>query len=97
MEQPAKKPSRILRVLRRVLLAAVITFAGIFLSWGFEWLSNITGGLAGDILNHLALHLHLQNFARGIIEVKGVVYYLSFTFFFLFLTLRSLESKRWRG
>jgi len=79
------------------IVAAVITFAGIFLSWGFEWLSNITGGLAGDILNHLALHLHLQNFARGIIEVKGVVYYLSFTFFFLFLTLRSLESKRWRG
>jgi ABC-2 type transport system permease protein len=79
------------------IVAAVITFAGIFLSWGFEWLSTITGGLVGDILNHLALHLHLQNFARGIIEVKGVVYYLSVTFFFLFLTLQSLESKRWRS
>jgi ABC-2 type transport system permease protein len=79
------------------IVAAVITFAGIFLSGGFEWLRNVTGGLPGDILAHLSLHMHLQNFARGIIEVKGVVYYLSFSFFFLFLTLRSLESKRWRG
>jgi ABC-2 type transport system permease protein len=79
------------------IVAAVITFAGVFLSWGFAWLRNLTGGPVGDVMAHLSLHMHLQSFAKGIIEVKGVVYYLSFSFFFLFLTLRSLESKRWRG
>ena len=38
-----------------------------------------------------------ESFAKGVLETKDIIFFLNFTFFFLFLTLRSLESKRWRG
>ncbi|MBW2038917.1 MAG: ABC transporter permease subunit [Deltaproteobacteria bacterium] len=79
------------------IVAAVITFGGILLFWGLGWSKDLVPTLLGDILAHLSLLNHLRSFAKGVIEVKGVVYYLSFSFFFLFLTMRSLESKRWRG
>jgi hypothetical protein len=34
---------------------------------------------------------------KGIIETKDVAYFVLFTGFCLFLTLRSIESTRWRG
>lgn len=80
------------------IVAAVITFAvGILLLWGFGLFKDIAPGSLGDIMTHLSLLAHLRSFSKGVIETKGIVYYVSFTFFFLFLTLRSLESKRWRG
>ncbi|RLB04859.1 MAG: ABC transporter permease [Deltaproteobacteria bacterium] len=79
------------------IVAAVITFGSILLFWGLGWSKDLVAPPLGDILAHLSLLDHLRSFAKGVIEVKGVVYYLSFSFFFLFLTLRSLESKRWRG
>jgi ABC-2 type transport system permease protein len=38
----------------------------------------------------------MQDFARGVIDTRPVVLYLSFTVFFLFLTLKSVESRRWK-
>ena len=35
--------------------------------------------------------------AKGVVDTEDLLYYLNFTILFLFLTLRSLESKRWRG
>ena len=42
-------------------------------------------------------HEHFDDFARGIIDTKHVVYYLSFITFGLFLTAKSVDSERWRG
>lgn len=41
------------------------------------------------------LHFH-RDFARGIFDIGHVVLYVSLTLFFLFMTVRSLESKRWK-
>ncbi|MEW5723686.1 MAG: ABC transporter permease, partial [Thermodesulfobacteriota bacterium] len=49
------------------------------------------------VLEYLALTKHLLYFAKGVVDTRDLVFYLCFIFFFLFLTLRSLESKRWRG
>jgi len=40
---------------------------------------------------------HMQSFARGVIDSKDVVYYLSMIVLGLFLTARSMESMRWRA
>ena len=39
---------------------------------------------------------HYDDFERGVIDTKHIVYFLSVTAFFLFLSIRSLESRRWR-
>jgi len=38
----------------------------------------------------------MQDFARGVFELSSVTYYLSMTVFFLFLTWRAVESRRWK-
>jgi len=47
-------------------------------------------------LASLALFNHMRDFARGIVDTRPVVLYLTLTFLFLFLTLRIVESRRWK-
>ena len=49
------------------------------------------------ILEYLSITQHFGDFARGIIDTKHVVYYLSVITFGLFLTAKSVDSERWRG
>ena len=48
------------------------------------------------VLGHFALFDQMHDFARGIVDTRAVVFYVTLTFFFLFLTLRAVESRRWR-
>jgi ABC-2 type transport system permease protein len=43
-----------------------------------------------------AVLTHLDSFNRGVLDTADVFYFVAFTFVFLFLTFRSLESRRWR-
>jgi ABC-2 type transport system permease protein len=45
----------------------------------------------------VSLTEHFDSFAKGVIDTKDLIYYLDLTILALFLTLRSLDSKRWRG
>jgi hypothetical protein len=38
----------------------------------------------------------MRDFARGVVDTRTVALYLSLTLLFLFLTLRAVESRRWR-
>ena len=58
--------------------------------------SSFAGRTAAKILQYLSFIDHLEDFQRGVIDTKDVVFYLSFTFFCLFLTTRVIESRRWR-
>jgi ABC-2 type transport system permease protein len=51
----------------------------------------------GAVLTHLSILEHNDTFAKGVLDTKDVIYYLDFTVLALFLTLRSLESRRWNG
>ena len=63
------------------------------------WLAGLLGDPSttlGQWLNELSLVSHFQDFSKGILDTKHVVFYSSFIFFGLFLTLRSLESLKYR-
>ncbi len=66
----------------------------------FFWFIGLTEGLTGDqtfrLFQLISLSTYFPAFGRGIIDTNGVIYYLSLVLVFLFLTLRSLESRRWR-
>jgi ABC-2 type transport system permease protein len=51
-----------------------------------------------DVLEQLDLWwIHFQNgFMRGVLNLKDVVYYLAVIYFFLLLTVKTLEAKRWQ-
>ena len=79
------------------IIAAVVTFGILLLLWVIGWSAEAAGGVVGKLVTYLSLIGHLESFSKGVIDTKSVVYYLSVTAAGLFVTLRVLESKSWRG
>ena len=79
------------------IVAAIVTFGVLLIFWVIGWSADFAGPWWGRLLSHLSILEHFDNFAKGVIDTRDVIYYLNFTLLALFLTLRSLESKRWRG
>jgi ABC-2 type transport system permease protein len=77
------------------IVAAVVAFGISLMFWIVGWTAEFAGGPLGAVLSHLSILEHNDTFAKGVIDTKDVLYYLDFTALFLFLTLRSLESRRW--
>jgi ABC-2 type transport system permease protein len=82
---------------RNQIVAGMITFSVFLLLWVINWVSTFVGPTAQTILNYLSITEHFDDFAKGIIDTKHVVYYLSFIAMGLFLTMKSVDSERWRG
>ncbi len=55
-----------------------------------------TGSWHAQALAVFGLFQQLHDFARGVVDTRPVVLFLSLTVFFLFLTLRVVESRRWK-
>ncbi len=79
------------------IVAGVLTFAVFLMLWVVNWIGDQSGPVTRAIVNYLSIVDHFDDFARGIIDTKHVVYYLSFITFGLFLTAKSVDSERWRG
>lgn len=78
------------------IVAAVLTWGILLFFWLISWATQSAGPVLSDVLQHLSLINHYNNFSRGIIETTDVVFYLSFIGLGLFLTNRVLDSYRWR-
>ena len=79
------------------IVAGMVTFAVFLMLWVINWIGQSLGPTGQAIVTHLSITDHLDDFARGIIDTKHLVYYLSFIVFGLFLTAKSVDSERWRG
>jgi ABC-2 type transport system permease protein len=53
-------------------------------------------GWETQVLSYFGLFDQMHNFARGQVDTKTVIFYVSVTFLFLFFTLRVVESRRWK-
>ncbi|MGA1235797.1 MAG: ABC transporter permease [Limisphaerales bacterium] len=51
---------------------------------------------SAPVFRHIAMTEHMELFARGVVDSRPVIYYGSLTALFLFLTLKVVESRRWR-
>jgi len=49
-----------------------------------------------QLLSSLAFFEQMHDFARGVIDTRPIILYVSLTLFFLFVTLRIVESRRWK-
>jgi ABC-2 type transport system permease protein len=79
------------------IVAGIVTFAVFLMLWVINWIGTFVGPTAQAILTHLSITDHFDDFARGVIDTKHLIYYLSFISLGLFLTARSVDSERWRG
>jgi len=79
------------------IVASIITFGVLLIFWVIGWSSDYLGGTWGRVLSHLSLIEHFDSFAKGVLDTRDVLYFVDFTIVALFLTLRSLEARRWKG
>jgi ABC-2 type transport system permease protein len=79
------------------IVAAITTFGALLIFWILGWSADYAGGTAGKVLQFLSILEHNDSFSKGVLDTKDVLYYLNFTLLALFLTLRSLEARRWKG
>jgi ABC-2 type transport system permease protein len=77
------------------LIAAVLTFAAFLLLWVLDFGRNASGGV-GAALQYFSVIRHYDDFTKGIVDTSSLIYYGSFIVFFVFLTVRSIDSMRWR-
>jgi len=84
-------------VTRNQIVAFVLTFATLLFLWVVNWVADQSGPVLRTIVNALSITDHFDDFSKGVIDTKHVVYYLSFIIFGLFLTAKSVDSERWRG
>lgn len=78
------------------IIAAVVTFGCFLLLWALDFGSSGAAGVGAQIVHYVSVINHYQDFVQGVIDTSGLVYYASFIALFIFLTVRSVDSMRWR-
>ena len=80
------------------LIAAIIAFAAMVLLFSIGLVEQLmtSSSLLRDALSHMNLWTQMDDFAKGIVDTRHVVYQLSVGILFLFLAAKSLEVKKWR-
>ena len=83
---------------RSQVAAALMSFAATFLLLiVVNWLGFIfQGGVAGEIVRSISAFEHMEDFSRGLVDVRPLVLYISGTALVLFVTMRIVESRKWR-
>jgi ABC-2 type transport system permease protein len=77
------------------IVAAVVTGGILFGLWFLGSAATYLPSALGDVIGYFSLSSYFPDFMRGIIDTRGIIYYLSVTVLFLFLAIRSLENSRW--
>ena len=80
------------------VIAAVITFAALFVGYMMGSICGLissSGNLLTKILGCYDLTSPLDNFSSGMFDLSGVIYYLTLIVLFLFLTVQSIQKRRW--
>lgn len=78
------------------IVAFISAFVIIFAFFIMDKIILFFPGFIASILEFLSIDYHFNNIARGVIDSRDLIYYLSMMLLFLFLTVQTLESRKWK-
>lgn len=78
------------------IVAGVSTFVVFLMLWILDFGVRGSSTTFGEIMKYLSILQHYDTFAQGVIDTSSIIFYLSVVALGLFLTLRNLDSMRWR-
>jgi ABC-2 type transport system permease protein len=82
---------------RSQIVAALATFAMLMVFFSFGVMESLfESQTLKEAFGYMNLWQHMEDFSRGIVDTRRLVFYASVTALFLFLSSRSLEARKWR-
>ena len=82
---------------RNQLVSAIVTFALLMPLFVFVLLESLVNNeMLKQAFAYLNLWQHMDEFAKGVVDTRRLVYYVTASVFFLFLAARSLQARKWR-
>ena len=84
---------------RNQAVAAVSGFAlgaALFFTGFFSYFAGDRTDWLSQLARHISLANHMESFTRGVIDLGAIVFFLSMTGLFLYLTHKVVESRRWK-
>jgi ABC-2 type transport system permease protein len=79
------------------IIAGAATFGVCLLLWVLEWVSGYETATWARVMSYMSVITHFESFAKGLLDSKDAIFYVTLIFLGLFLTARSMESLRWRS
>lgn len=64
--------------------------------WFASFVARQVQGVTREIFQRINVMRHLEQFDRGLVTAESVVFFLATAVFFLFLSVKVVESRRWR-
>jgi ABC-2 type transport system permease protein len=79
------------------VVAGFITFFALSFLWIINWNEAVFETSVMELMRAFSLFDQFEAFGKGVIDLDKVTYFLFFAGFFLYLTLRSMEARKWTG
>ncbi|MCT4641454.1 MAG: ABC transporter permease [Bacteriovoracaceae bacterium] len=80
------------------ITSGVFTFVGILSFWLLSWGLNIsTNYFLMKNIEYLSLMTHFEKVLHGVFSLSDLIYYLSFIFVFIYISIKVIESRKWRA
>ena len=80
----------------QIISFTIAVFLCFFSFSGFDSISSIISlQQIGSFLTELGINQHYQSVSRGVLDTRDLIYFLSFTALFLFLSKTILGSRKW--
>jgi ABC-2 type transport system permease protein len=77
-------------------VAAVTSFVLLLVLWVIGFAGQMAGGKLEVFFKAISLTENTEDFSKGVVDTKNIVFFLTFIALNLFLTQRAVESRRWR-
>jgi ABC-2 type transport system permease protein len=77
------------------VIAFFMTAGALCILYAVGWMVSFTRGLPGDIIGFFSFQTRYQSFARGLIDTRALIYFVSVAVLCLLVSFRSLESRKW--
>jgi ABC-2 type transport system permease protein len=82
---------------RNQIIAGILSFCLFLGIWTLGWAQDPAAGPVMQVVSYLGVTSHMEDMVKGVLDLKDIVFYLSFIAFGLFLAHLSVESQRWRA
>jgi ABC-2 type transport system permease protein len=77
------------------VIAFFMTSATLSILYAIGWMAALIPGVLGDAVEFVSFQTRYQSFARGLVDTRAVLYFLSVATVCILVSFRSLESRKW--